>query len=557
MSSSAKLSKAVALHQQGQLVLAQSIYDEILGSQPNHFDALHLSGVIALQTGNPSRAVGLIRRAVVIGPDDASAYCNLGAAFNALREFDDALACYVRAIALKPDYSDAHFNCGIVLGELGQLNAALDSYERAIAIKPHHAQANANRAAVLQRLNRLDDALDSCNRAIAIKADFAEAYFVRGNIQLELRQMQPALASFDQAIVNNTGFAEAHCHRGIVLKEMLRLDAALASFNRAVAIKTDYADAYWNRAFVSLMRCDFERGWADLEWRWKKFKGRNPKAIRHFPQPIWGGEPIAGKTILLHGEQGLGDTIQFCRYAKLVSDLGAHVILEVQDRLTSLLAQLPGVSQVIAAGSPLPDFDCHCPLMSLPLRFATRLETIPASQPYLRADAAEVMRWRARLGERSRPRVGLAWRGNPTHPNDGNRSVHLRDLVGFLPAHCEYFSLQKDIAGTDGATLDANPHIRHAPDEVGDFDKTAALCDALDLVISVDTSIAHLSAALGRKTWILMPFLPDWRWLLDRRDSPWYPTVTLYRQRSAGDWHDVFQNVRTDLINTFGSTGSR
>jgi hypothetical protein len=256
---------------------------------------------------------------------------------------------------------------------------------------------------------------------------------------------------------------------------------------------------------------------------------------------------LAGKTILLYGEQGFGDTLQFCRYAKSVADLGARVILEVQKPLMPLLADLDGPSQLIATGSALPPLDYHCPLMSLPLAFNTCLDTIPASVPYLLADPIKVARWRERLGETKAPRIGLVWSGSATNLNDHNRSIRLADWVPYLPARCQFVSLQKDVREADAATLESTPTVLNFADELNDFSDTAALCECMDLVISVCTSVAHLSGALGKDTWVMLGFAADWRWLLDRADSPWYPSMKLYRPRNRGDWQGVFGQVESDL----------
>jgi hypothetical protein len=301
-----------------------------------------------------------------------------------------------------------------------------------------------------------------------------------------------------------------------------------------------------------LFHGDFENGWRSYEWRWKNARRLGIAEPRNFTQPLWlGEEPIAGKRLLLYSEAGLGDTLQFCRYAALCAARGATVLLEVQARLVSLLAKLEGVSKVIATGDALPAFDYQCPLMSLPLAFKTTLDTIPATPKYLHSDKAKVARWRTLLGERSRPRIGLAWSGNPNNTIDLRRSIRLADWVVHLPSEFQYFCLQNQVREADKATLDSSPFILSFDDDSLDFVNTAALCECMDIVISVDTSLAHLSGALGQRTWVLLPFNPDWRWLLDRNDSPWYPTVKLYRQKAAGDWNEVFARVAADLHREF------
>jgi tetratricopeptide (TPR) repeat protein len=621
----AQLQRAVAFHRQGQLARARAIYEEILAAHPQHFDALHMLGVVAIQTRNPRLAVELIGKAIQLVSESAEAHSNLGSALEALGLWDAALASYDHAVSIRPDYGEAHFNRGnalnelkqynsaldsyaraialkenfalahfnqgnvlrklrrldaarasydraiaiapeyaealsnrgLVLKELGDLQAALANYDRAIAIKPNYAEAHCNRGNVLKELKLWDAALASYNQAIKIKAGFAEAYFNRGVLLYELGLYEPALSSYDQALSLQPDHAEAHSNRGNAFKELNRLHEALAGYEQAIAIKPDYAEAHFNRSIVLLLAGHLEQGWIDYEWRWKNEAGSVIKERREFAQPLWlGEESPVGKTLLLHGEQGLGDTIQFCRYAKLAADLKARVILEVKAPLVHLLAGLEGVSLLVARGSALPHFDYQCPLLSLPLAFKTNLDNIPLATGYLRANPHRVAHWRDRLGDRNKPNVGLVWSGNARQRNDPKRSVPLAVMMSHLPSEFQYVCLQTEVREADRQTLLANANILYFGSELN-FENTAALCECLDLVISVDTSVAHLSAALSRRTWILLPYNPDWRWLLDRSDSPWYRSVTLFRQTTLGDWNGVFRRVTENLRGLFDSWSPR
>jgi predicted O-linked N-acetylglucosamine transferase (SPINDLY family) len=415
-----------------------------------------------------------------------------------------------------------------------------------VAANADSAERHSNRGFALAELKRWDEALASFDRAIALKTGSAEVYSNRGVVLKELQRPDEALASFDKAIALRADYAKAHCNRGVVLKELKRLDEALASFNHAVALKTDFAQARFNRSLSLLLQGDFDSGWIDYESRWES---ELVAARRAFRQPLWlGRESVAGKTLLLYGEQGLGDTLQFCRYAQPAADLGAKVILEVQQPLKDLLADLQGVSRVIGQGEMLPEFDYQCPLLSLPLAFGTRLETIPAATRYLAGVPAKLARWQARLGEKSAARIGLVWSGGTAHKYDHNRSIALEQMLRHLPSGLQYMSLQKEVRESDRQSLQSDSRILHWGDELHDFADTAALCECMDVVISVDTSVAHLSAALGKETWILLPWVPDWRWLLDREDSPWYPSARLYRQPTSGDWASVLGRVAADLM---------
>jgi tetratricopeptide (TPR) repeat protein len=429
---------------------------------------------------------------------------------------------------------------------------ALQLYDQAIALNPSHAEAYYQRGNALRNLGRLDAALASYNQAIERNPAYAYAYCNRGVVQQSLGLTAAALSSYDQAIAIDATDAMAHYNRALLMQDCSRWDAALAAYNQAISINPGFADAHYNRSLALLFQGDFENGWRSYEWRWKNAQRLSIGKPKNFTQPLWlGEESIAGKRLLLYSEGGLGDTLQFCRYATLSATQGATVLLEVQPPLLSLLANLEGVSQLIAVGSELPPFDYQCPLMSLPLAFKTTLGTIPAASKYLHSDKAKVARWHALLGERSRPRVGLVWSGNPNNTIDDRRSIPLADWVAHLPRAFQYFRLQKDVREADRATLDSNPFIVSFDDRLLDFDNTAALCECMDVVISVDTSIAHLSGALGLRTWVLLPFNPDWRWLLDRDDSPWYRTAKLYRQKAVGDWNEVLARVATDLHREF------
>jgi Flp pilus assembly protein TadD len=429
---------------------------------------------------------------------------------------------------------------------------AIQLYDRAIALNPSHAEARYKRGNALKHLGRLDAALASYDQAIERKPDYAYAYCNRGVVQQSLGLKAAALSSYDQAIILDPVDAMAHYNRALLMQDFFRWDEALSSYNQAISIDPGYADAQFNRSLALLFRGDFENGWRAYEWRWKNARRLSLGDPRNFSQPLWlGAESIAGKCLLLYGEGGLGDTLQFCRYAPLCAALGATVLLEVQAPLFGLLSNLEGVSQVIAAGSPLPPFDYQCPLMSLPLAFKTTLDTVPAASKYLHSDQAKVTRWRTLLGEGNRPRVGLVWSGNPNNWIDHHRSIPLADCVGHLPPEFQYYCLQRHVREVDKAILDSTPCIVSFDDDLLDFANTAALCECMDVVISVDTSIAHLSGALGQRTLVLLPFTPDWRWLRDRDDSPWYPTVKLYRQQAVGEWNDVLARVAADLHRAF------
>ena len=358
-----------------------------------------------------------------------------------------------------------------------------------------------------------------------------------------------AILDYREAMRLSPESAFPHSNLGEVLRDTRQLDEAIKNYDRAIELEPNDPVAYWNKSLALLLGGRLAEGFALYERRLDNSMGHSK---RDFAQPLWLGDaPLYGKTILLHSEQGLGDTIQLCRYAPLVAALGGRVVLEVQMPLVGLLKDLGGVAQIVAAGTTLPAFDLQCPLLSLPLAFKTDQNNIPASQAYLTANIVQTAKWRQKIGERNKPRVGLVWSGNADHKNDHNRSIELATLVENLPQDYTYFSLQKEVRPADMEVLNRASWIRHFGTELDDFTDTAALCKLMDVVVCVDTSVAHLSAALGCPTWILLPYSVDWRWMLERVDSPWYPSAKLYRQERIGSWDDVFLRVRSDLALSF------
>ena len=424
--------------------------------------------------------------------------------------------------------------------------AALALCEQAVRLAPDTPRVHFEHGMALQACGRAAEAADAFVRVIRIAPGVAAVWANLGVVLIEIGQVDAALEALEMAINIDPQLAAAHANRAIALRELGRFEDALQASDQALTLAPDDPAALCNRSVCELLTGDLEQGFRDHENRWRLEPGLSQR--RAFAAPQWfGQEDIAGKTLLIHAEQGFGDAIQFCRYAPMLAARGAHVVLEAPRPLLPVLRSLEGVETLVAAGDPLPRFDLHCPLMSLPLALGTRLETIPAESPYLVAPAERVARWSAELGPPAAPRVGLVWFGKPTHLNDRNRSIPLARFLGALPGGLELFSLQDRARPEDAAALAARPDICRFDGRLGDFGDTAALASLMDMVIAVDTSVAHLAAALGRPTWILLPFSPDWRWLLGRDDSPWYPSVRLFRQPARGDWDAALAEVRTAL----------
>ncbi|HEY4029362.1 MAG TPA: tetratricopeptide repeat protein [Caulobacteraceae bacterium] len=500
------------LHRAGRLDEAAALYRWVAEQFPNEADAFHLQGVIALSKGDANGALALFEQAARLAPKEAG---------------------YL-------------ISCANALRALGRREAVLERYDRAVALDPGSAEVHFNRSIALLDLGRTDEALDACDRVLALKADWPPAHSHRGYLLRRLKRLEEALASHDQALALDPSKYESHYNRALTLQDLKRLPEAIAGFDRAIALRPGANDPKVSRAAALLMAGDFERGWPALEARWGRPLLR--ATLRDLGRPPWlGGDDIAGKTILLHAEQGFGDAIHFARYATLAADRGARVILEVHPALVALMRTLKGPQAVIARGDPLPAFDLHAPLLSLPLAFGTTLQTIPAPPAYLAADPAKVAHWAERLSSKTAPRVGLVWSGNPAQDNDRNRSVALGELLAFLPDGIDYVSLQTEVRQSDSAALGLG-RVRHFGKALADFTDTAALAAQMDAVLSVCTSGAHLAGALGVDTRVMLTNVGTcWRWLTAREDSPWYPSMRLYRQGPDNDWRPVFQRAALDL----------
>ena len=532
----AQLQQALDLHQQGQLAQAALAYQSLLEAEPEHFEALRLLGILHVQRGEHVQAIERLQHALRIDATHATLYLNLGSAQHALQQAEAALASYACALQLQPAYVEAHYNRGVTLQSTNALEQAIASYDLALQIDPKFVEAYCNRGTSLHGLRRLDEALGSYRQAVQLQPDHLQAWYNLGLVLHELHRPADALACYDRALQLKPDFIEALCNYGIALQALNQLDGALACYTRALQLRPGLAETQWNSGLCRLARGEFELGWQLYEWG-RACGQRGPQRV--FDRPLWLGEQsLHGKTILLHAEQGLGDTLQFCRYATRVAALGATVWLEVQPSLRTLLAQLPGVSGVVAQGAALPHFDYHCPLLSLPLALRTRLDSIPAQAPYLQADPVKTAAWSQRLAAERRPLVGIAWSGNATHKNDALRSIPLASLASLFEQEATFINIQTELRDSDRATLQQFK-VQDVSHDLHEFSDTAALLACLDQVISVDTSVAHLAGALGKPTTLLLPYAADFRWLLQRADSPWYPSMRLMRQTAIGNWDDM------------------
>ncbi len=537
------LAVAVQYHQSGNLAHAEAIYRQVLQAVPSHAGALHLMGVLVYQKGSHDAAIQYLRQSLISDPSDACCHCYLGLAYRAVGKMDEALASYQQALHLKPDYAEAHNNLGNVLRDQGQLAQAVARYQDAIHFKPDFAEAHNNLGNALQEQGQLAEVVTQYQEALRLKPDYAEAHNNLGIALKDQGQLAEAVTQYQEALRLKPDYAEAHNNLGIALKDQGQLAEVVSQYQEALRLKPDYAEAHYNLAMAWLLAGDFERGWPEYEWRWQS-KGF-PSSKRSFPQPLWDGSSLAGRTILLHAEQGLGDTIQFIRYAPLVKRRGGTVILECQPALLRLLQSCAGVDRLLAKGSSLPHFDVYAPLLSLPGILGTTLSTIPAEVPYLFANANLVEHWRQELSRMRGFKIGIAWQGSLQYKADRQRSCRravFAPLARLEGVHL--ISLQKG-TGAEQVADDANQFsvtdLGSDFDEVsGPFMDTAAVMQQLNLVVSVDTAVAHCAGALGVPVWVALPFAPHWTWMLQRENSPWYPTMRLFRQRHWGDWDEVF-----------------
>ena len=530
---------AVQRHQAGNIGEAVHVYQQILAVQPDQPDALHLLGVANHQGGQSAAGAELIRRAIGINPLVPDYHINLGVILVDLRRLDEALGCQRRAIELSPDNSNAYNNLGFTLQEMDNIDDAITAGLQSVAIDPKQVSAHNNLGTAYLANDELDRA-EACFRyAAGLNPNFPDAHNNLGKVLYAKGKIDESIASLLRAIALRPNYPEAHNNLGNALCDKEQWEKAIASVRHSLLLRPDYPAGHWNLSLMLLRQGDFERGWAENDWRFR-VRGLNQKLT--IPQPWWDGDDLDGRRILIHSEQGLGDTIQFVRYLPEVAARGGEIILAAQAELLTLLKDFPGVWELKGLTEVMPEFEVHCPLLSLPRLLNTTAKSIPAQVPYLSADAGRAERWRERLAGDGK-KVGLVWAGKREHTNDRNRTFGV-----------ETYAPLAEVGGVRLVSLQKGIEIPAAPfqmadwtGELNDFADTAGLVANLDLVITVDTSVAHLAGAMGKPVWVLLPLTADWRWMLKRTDSPWYPTMRLFRQRTAGDWAGVIGEVRGAL----------
>jgi tetratricopeptide (TPR) repeat protein len=516
-------------------------------ARPDDAEALTNLGVALAQRGQLGEATALLARAVQAQPSFAKGHHNLGVAYAQQGRHEDAVAALCRALQLQPAYPEAHFNLGNALGVLGRRDESIAAYRGAVRQRPDYAEALCNLGLGLTEAGQPGEAAMLLRQATRLRPNYVEAHNNLGLALADLGRFEEAIACYERALSLNPRYAAAHANLGSACKGLCRPEEAAACYETALRYEPDSSSSHWNLALAWLQMGEFERGWREYEWRWR----RPATPPRLLPRPRWDGSPLGGRTIRLWSEQGLGDTIQFARYAALVRAQGSRVALECPAPLLTLFHTLPGIDELVPEGASLPPFDCHAPLMSLPALLGTTLATVPADVPYLKADAALAEVWSRRLKPLKGYKVGIGWQGNPHHKWDRWRSVPMTMFAPLAEVpHARLISLQHGPGTEQLAALAGRFAVTQLGKEFSAADAwadTAAAMACLDLVVTVDTATAHLAGALGVPVWVPLPTLVDWRWLLGRDDSPWYPTMRLFRQRSLGEWEAVFERMAAEL----------
>ena len=573
------LERGLKHHRAGRMALAEACYQAMLEIDPRCAQALHLLGLMAQQAGRHEEAIQLMSEALALAPDDPRTLNDLGGSYLIRGEIESAMSCYQRLVELRPDSARAHYCLGVAQELLKRLEASKDSYRRAVALEPGSAEFHCALARAHYKSGDPQAAAEGFERALALDPNRYEIHNGLGLALTDLGQYEAAteilqkgcalqpesaelsaslgylfeakgdLASsaeaYRRAIRLAPKLAGAHRELGLVLFALGELAEAEECFERVRALDPDSAEATFYLATIHLLEGHLALGWSEYESRWRT--GAGLRTRRTFPQPQWKGEPLEGARILIYAEQGLGDTLQFVRYVPLVAARGGQVILEVQPGLQRLLTGIEGGWQVLSRGQTLPDFTWQCPMLSLPLAFGTEMSTIPGQTPYLYADPALREVWKQRL-EGATLRIGLVWAGSPHHGFDRWRSIPLAQFAPLTNLEgTTFYSLQTGEAAEQAKQCEAPVRLVDLRDELQDFADTAAIVANLDLVITVDTAVAHLAGALGKPVWILLINAPDWRWFVEREDSPWYPTARLFRQSTHGNWQEVLARLEREL----------
>ncbi|HYV39898.1 MAG TPA: tetratricopeptide repeat protein [Gemmataceae bacterium] len=543
-----QFAQAVHLQQAGQLPQAEQAYRQILQTHPNQAEVHNNLGGVLIDQGRLVEAFACYHAALQLSPSFAAAHNGLGFALERSNQLDQAIRCYEQALRLKPGFAQAWYNLGNVLGKQNKLVDAVGAYQQALRLMPENADALKNLGNALAAQHQWSDAERCHLEAVRLRPGDAAAQYNLGLVQERQGKHEQAITSYRQALQDDPHNVDVHLNLGNALVNVGQLAEAETEYRTVLQLSPNNADGHWNLAHLCLRLGRFEEGWSEYEWR----SARPGFAKRAYAQPIWNGSDLGGQTLLVYCDQGLGDTMQFIRYIPLVKQRGGKVIVQCQASLLRLLASVSGIDQLVADTVLLPAFDVHISLQSLPLIFGTKIDTIPADVPYLFADKDLQEHWHSKLGPLEKFKIGIAWQGNPAFLDDQARSIPLTCFAPLAKIEgVQLVSLQKG-PGMEQLHAAANQFdvldLGHQFDEAsGAFMDTAAVMKNLDLVICSDSAVAHLAGALGVPVWVALAKVPEWRWLLEREDIPWYPGMRLFRQRFAGDWADVFGRIAGEM----------
>ena len=535
-------SLGVSLSKLNLLEEAIRVYQHTIRFDPKYAPTNHHMGISFAELGQFDKAVSVCKKAIELDHYNYEVYNTLGNIYTELGQFENGLRAYQKALDLNPCIAKLHFNFANMLKLKGKLEESVVAYKRSIVLNPSYSEAYYNLGTLLQKQGKLEESVVVYHKAIVINPNYAEVYNNLGHMLHKQRDLDGAFQLYQKAVSLKPDFLVAYRNLGDVLSQQGKIEQAIQSYEKAIEIQPDNAKSHHHLGMLLLLQGDFQRGWKECEWRLKC--NDFPVEKRGFAQPVWDGSPLNGKTIFLYAEQGFGDTIQFIRYVYELTRYKVDIIFECQSELLSLFRNIGVITQLIVQGDTVPDFHVHSPLLSLPRILGTDLESIPSKVPYLPVKPLPVFRF----NPNSKLKVGIVWAGNSWHPNDDTRSVDLQQFtILFNVSACQFYSLQVGDRRNDIFNCNYLVPVIDLGANFSDFSDTASAIIELDLVISVDTSVAHLAGALGKNVWVLLSWIPDWRWLLEKEDTLWYPTMRLFRQTRNGDWESAFQQLQLAL----------
>jgi len=538
-----------ALREQGKSEEALMYYKKALGINPNSAVTYFNMGITLRGQGKPDEAIFCYRKVLEINPASANVYFNMGNVLKDHNKTEEAISCYRKVLEINPKDADAYSNMGIAYKNQDNIEEAISCYKKALEINPESAEAYCCLADAYKDRNNLKEAISYYQKALHLNPEFPKAYIGIGGVYYQRDRLSEAISCCETALLFDPEYVEAYYNLGMIMDAVGQTEDAIKKYNHALQFDPEHRDASWNRSLALLLLGDFEEGWKGYEQRIHENEWKHVYPYR-YGLPRWDGSSLAGKKLFIHEEQGIGDTLQFIRYLPMAKARGGTVVFETRPHIFSLLDNFEGIDMLVERspdGKPVVECDCYIPLLSLPGIFETALDTIPSNVPYLFSKPAKAKYWRDRLAGPGF-KVGIVWAGNPSHKKDASRSCPLKyfSTLANIPG-VSLYGLQKGVAAADIEISSEGRFLKNVGAELKDFNDTAGLIENLDLVISVDTAVAHLAGAMGKPIWTLLPFVPDWRWMLGREDSPWYPTMRLFRQSNRGDWIPVLTRVENEL----------